>query len=63
MSKSTRTTQTNQHKQHDFGKRNNGKTTGFNAVAKKAGARYGSTAAGKRVAGAVFQKMKSAGQL
>ena len=33
------------------------KTGGFNRIAKKAARRYGSSAAGKRVAGAIFQKM------
>jgi hypothetical protein len=47
----------------DLGKKNNGKTTGFNAVANKAAAEYGSKAAGERVAGAMFQKMKRAGRL
>lgn len=42
----------------DVGKHNNGKTTGFKAVAKKAGKEYGSAAAGKRVAGAIYQKMR-----
>lgn len=49
-------------KHHDFGKRNNGRTTGFNVVAKKAAAEYGSAAAGERVAGAVFAKMRAAGK-
>lgn len=47
----------------DVGKKNNGTTTGFSAVAKKAGAEYGSKAAGQKVAGAVYNKMKSKGQL
>lgn len=47
---------------HDYGKKNNGKTTGFGVVAKKAAAEYGSKAAGERVAGAVFAKMRSRGQ-
>ena len=47
---------------HDYGKKNNGKTTGFNVVAKKAAAEYGSKAAGERVAGAVFAKMRAAGK-
>ena len=48
--------------ERDMGKHNN-KTTGFDALAKKAGKEYGSKAAGERVAGAQFQKMKKAGQL
>lgn len=36
------------------------KTGGFNKIAAKAGKEYGSSAAGKRVAGAVFQKMVKA---
>ena len=35
----------------------NYKTGGFAKIAAKAGKRYGSKAAGKRVAGAVFQRM------
>ena len=53
------------HKQlneRDMGKHNN-KTTGFDALAKKAGKEYGSKAAGERVAGAQFQKMKKSGNL
>ena len=53
------------HKQlneRDMGKHNN-KTTGFKAVADKAAKEYGSKAAGERVAGAQFQKMKKAGKL
>lgn len=50
-------------KKGDVGKHNNGKTTGFSAVAKKAAQEYGSAAAGQRVAGAVYQKMKRAGKL
>ena len=53
------------HKQlneRDMGKHNN-KTTGFDALAKKAGKEYGSKAAGERVAGAQFQKMKKSGKL
>ena len=48
--------------ERDMGKHNN-KTTGFDALAKKAGKEYGSKAAGERVAGAQFQKMKKAGKL
>lgn len=47
----------------DEGKHNNGKTTGFKAVANKAAKEYGSKAAGERVAGAVRAKMKKAGKL
>lgn len=47
----------------DLGKRNNGKTTGFSAVAKKASKKYGSKAAGQRVAGAMFQRMRKSGTL
>lgn len=47
---------------HDYGKRNNGRTTGFNVVAKKAAAEYGSKEAGERVAGAIFAKMRRAGK-
>jgi hypothetical protein len=36
---------------------------GFKKVQAKAAAEYGSEAAGKRVAGAVFQKMRKAGKL
>ena len=36
---------------------------GFNSIAAKAGQKYGSAAAGKRVAGAVFQRMRRAGKL
>jgi hypothetical protein len=48
--------------ERDMGKHNN-KTTGFKAVADKAAKEYGSKAAGERVAGAQFQKMKKAGKL
>jgi len=47
----------------DEGKHNNGKTTGFKAVAKKAASEYGSKEAGERVAGAVRNKMKKAGKI
>lgn len=47
----------------DVGKHNNGKTTGFSAVAKNATKEYGSAAAGQKVAGAVYQKMKRKGAL
>jgi hypothetical protein len=46
----------------DVGKHNNGKTAGFKAVAKNVAAEYGSKEAGEKVAGAVFNKMKSAGK-
>lgn len=49
--------------ERDEGKHNNGKTTGFKAVAKKAAKEYGSKAAGERVAGAVRAKMAKAGKL
>ena len=48
--------------ERDMGKHNNA-TTGFAALAKKAGKEYGSKAAGERVAGAQFQKMKKSGQI
>jgi hypothetical protein len=47
----------------DMGKHNNGKTTGFKAVANKAAKEYGSKAAGERVAGAIKAKMAKAGKL
>jgi len=47
----------------DEGKHNNGKTTGFDAVAKKAAEEYGSKEAGARVAGAVRNKMKADGKI
>lgn len=43
----------------DIGKHNNGKTTGFSAVASSAAKEYGSAAAGERVAGAVLAKMRA----
>jgi hypothetical protein len=49
--------------ERDEGKHNNGKTTGFAAVAKKAAKEYGSKSAGERVAGAVRAKMAKAGKL
>lgn len=49
--------------ERDEGKHNNGTTTGFKTVAKKAAAEYGSKEAGERVAGAVRNKMKAAGKL
>ena len=48
--------------ERDMGKHNNA-TTGFRAVADNAAKSYGSKAAGERVAGAQFQKMKKAGKL
>lgn len=47
----------------DMGKKNVPGKTGFAAVAAKAGKKYGSAAAGKKVAGAMFQKMRAKGQL
>lgn len=49
--------------ERDEGKHNNGRTTGFKAVAKKAAAEYGSKEAGNKVAGAIRNKMKSSGKL
>ncbi len=43
----------------DMGK----KGKNFSKIAAKAGKEYGSSAAGKRVAGAIFQKMRRAGKL
>ena len=43
----------------DMGK----KGKNFSKIASKAGAAYGSAAAGKKVAGAIFQKMRKAGKL
>lgn len=43
----------------DMGKK--GKS--FNKIAEKASKEYGSMAAGKRVAGSIFQKMRKAGKL
>lgn len=52
------------HPKHkaDYGKRNNGHTTGFNVVAKHAAAEYGSAEAGKKVAGAIFARMRAEGK-
>lgn len=47
----------------DMGKKNVPGKTGFKAVAAKAAAKYGSAAAGKKVAGAVFQNMRRSGKL
>ncbi len=43
----------------DMGK----KGKNFAKIAAKAGAKYGSAEAGKRVAGAIFQKIRRAGKL
>lgn len=43
----------------DMGK----KGKNFAKIVKKAGAKYGSMMAGKKVAGAMFQKMRKAGKL
>lgn len=43
----------------DMGK----KGKNFSKIAAKAGKKYGSVAAGKKVAGAIFQKMRKAGKL
>lgn len=43
----------------DLGK----KGKNFNKIAAKAGKKYGSAAAGKKVAGAIFQKKRRAGTL
>jgi len=48
--------------ERDMGKHNN-KTTGFDALAKKAAKEYGSKEAGERVAGAVKAKMAKDGKL
>jgi len=48
--------------ERDLGKHNNA-TTGFAALAKKAGKEYGSKAAGERVAGAQLAKMREKGQV
>lgn len=52
------------HPKHkaDYGKKNNGRTTGFSVVAAKAAAEYGSKEAGDKVAGAVFAKMRRSGK-
>lgn len=51
----------NANKKRDIGKKNNGKTTGFNFVAAKAAKEYGSKAAGDRVAGAIAAKIRAKG--
>lgn len=43
----------------DMGK----KGKNFSKIAAKAGKKYGSASAGKKVAGAIFQKMRKAGKL
>lgn len=43
----------------DIGKKNNGTTTGFSAVANSAAKEYGSAAVGAKVAGAVLAKMRA----
>lgn len=47
----------------DMGKKNVPGKTGFKTVAAKATKQYGSAAAGKKVAGAVFQAMRKSGKL
>ena len=47
------------HKGKDMGK----KGKNFSKIANKADKEYGSESAGKRVAGAIFQKMRKAGKL
>ncbi len=47
----------------DEGKHNNGKETGFKAVAANAAKEYGSKEAGNKVAGAIHNKMKASGKL
>ena len=47
----------------DMGKKNVPGKTGFGAVEAKAAQEYGSKAAGERVAGAMFQKMRAKGKL
>ena len=47
----------------DMGKKNVPGKTGFSTVANKAAKTYGSVAAGRRVAAAAMQKMRSKGQL
>jgi len=60
--RATPSTTHSQLNERDMGKHNNA-TTGFAALAKKAGKEYGSKAAGERVAGAVKAKMAKAGKL
>lgn len=47
----------------DMGMHNNGKTTGFKAVAKKTAKKYASKKAGKKVADSIFQNMRKKGEL
>lgn len=47
----------------DMGKPNVAGKTGFNTVAQKAAAEYGSAEAGKRVAGAIANNMRKKGKL
>jgi hypothetical protein len=47
----------------DMGKKNVPGKTGFAAVSGKAATKYGSKAAGDRVAGAIMQKMRAKGKL
>mgnify|MGYP003342930858 CR=1 FL=1 len=47
----------------DMGKPNIPGKTGFQNVANKAAKEYGSADAGKKVAGAMFQKMRKSGKL
>lgn len=47
----------------DMGKKNIPRKTGFKTVAAKTAKKYGSLAAGKKVAGAVFQNMRKSGKL
>lgn len=61
MSKSTAAKQASAGK--DMGKPNVPGKTGFNTVAAKAAKEYGSAAAGKKVAGKIFQNMRKAGKL
>ncbi len=49
-------------KEADLGKHNNA-TTGFKALAKKAGKQYGNSATGEKVAGAVLKKMRTDGKI
>ena len=60
--RATPSTTHGQLNERDMGKHNNA-TTGFKALADKAAKEYGSKAAGERVAGAQFQKMKKSGKL
>ena len=42
----------------DIGKPNNSKNAGFATIAEKAAKRYGNAQAGKRVAGAILNKLR-----